>query len=165
MVQRGRAVRKGEALPPGTWVRIEQTAIRYGNPIAQKYAVVVEHEAGGGVFLQTHGSDRTLVADFEVVVLPTGPTSKWQPMRHILPYGMWTCADGRKVLFNRNYKPIWQDHPNGAAEVADINEWVPYIKQEYFFDDRNPPWDDVTSEHRCRQILTSWGVDQQPANV
>jgi len=27
---------------------------------------------------------------------------------HELPYGMWTCADGRQVLFNRFYEPILQ---------------------------------------------------------
>jgi hypothetical protein len=29
-------------------------------------------------------------------------------MRRRLPYGSWTRADGREVLFNRHYQPIWQ---------------------------------------------------------
>ena len=29
------------------------------------------------------------------------------------PYGKWTCEDGREVLFNRRYKPIW--HVASAA--------------------------------------------------
>jgi hypothetical protein len=31
--------------------------------------------------------------------------------RNDLPYGKWTCPDGREVLFNRFYEPIWQRHP------------------------------------------------------
>ncbi len=48
---------------------------------------------------------------------------------------MWTCADGRQVLFNRDYRPIWQRYPGKAAEKADPAEWVTWIKQQYLFDD------------------------------
>jgi hypothetical protein len=27
------------------------------------------------------------------------------------PYGMWTCADSRQVLFNRRYRPILERRP------------------------------------------------------
>ena len=54
---------------------------------------------------------------------------RWQ----LLPYGMLTCADGRTVLFNRRYKPIWQRTGLGEAAVpADPEEWVPYVKQIWF---------------------------------
>jgi hypothetical protein len=36
-----------------------------------------------------------------------------------LPYGIWICADGREVLFNRAYSPIWQRSPGQLAEPAD----------------------------------------------
>jgi hypothetical protein len=50
-----------------------------------------------------------------------------------LPYGMWTCADGREVLFNRGYRPIWERRPGKAAQKANPGEWVDWIKQEWFF--------------------------------
>ena len=28
-----------------------------------------------------------------------------------LPYGRWRCADGREVLFNRGYTPLWPPLP------------------------------------------------------
>jgi hypothetical protein len=55
--------------------------------------------------------------------------------RQNLPYGKWTCADGREVLFNRGYKPIWERCPGGAARPADRSEWIPWLKQEWFYDD------------------------------
>ena len=52
-----------------------------------------------------------------------------------LPYGMWTCADGREVLFNRFYEPIWQRYKGAPAERADPTEWVKFIKQSFFYND------------------------------
>ena len=34
------------------------------------------------------------------------------------PYGMWTVADGRQVLFNRNYRPILERYPGAPAKAV-----------------------------------------------
>jgi hypothetical protein len=68
---------------------------------------------------------------------------------HNLPYGMWTCADGREVLFNRSYKPIWQRRPDQLAERADLNEWVKEIKKQEWF------YDDITPEGRKKALATA----------
>ena len=53
-----------------------------------------------------------------------------------LPYGIWTCPDGREVLFNRFYEPIWQRRtPGSDPEAADPFERVPYEKQAWFYND------------------------------
>ncbi len=84
----------------------------------------------------------------------------------VLPYGKWTCADGREVLFNRGYKPIWQ-RLGGCVSAADRNEWVKWEKQEWFYTDFNSPVKchgaskkkrDETIR-RCEAILNAWGVD------
>jgi hypothetical protein len=46
-----------------------------------------------------------------------------------LPYGKWTCPDGREVLFNRDYKPILERMPGQPAKPADPTEWVDNIQQ------------------------------------
>jgi hypothetical protein len=51
-----------------------------------------------------------------------------------LPYGKWTCADGREVLFNRMYKPIWQRF-NGVTTPANPAEWVKFTQQDWFYND------------------------------
>ncbi len=62
---------------------------------------------------------------------------------HWLPYGMWTCADGREVLFNRRYAPIWSRRPGQYAQQIACWEFVDWITQCWLFDDSVlPPWDD-----------------------
>lgn len=66
---------------------------------------------------------------------------------------MWTCVDGREVLFNRYYEPMWSRIDRGFAKLCSF-EWVKNIKShDYFFDDGNPPWDDKRTRAKCEQIL------------
>ena len=74
-------------------------------------------------------------------------------LRLEMPFGKWTCADGREVLFNRHYFPIWEKCPGTPAAPADPAEWVPFEKQEWFFSDGNPPWRDRASLLKCKSIL------------
>jgi hypothetical protein len=91
-------------------------------------------------------------------------TPKYERLRETMPYGMWTCEDGRQVLFNRDYHPIWQRYPGAPAIPADPEEWVLQIKQQnYFFDDSNPPWirkgqgrEYGPTARLCRKILAEW---------
>ena len=50
----------------------------------------------------------------------------------LLPYGWWTCADGSVVLFDRLYQPMFERLPSGEVHAVDPNEWVHFIKQEWF---------------------------------
>src|SRR5689334_21048193 len=52
-----------------------------------------------------------------------------------MPYGIWCCRDGRKVLFNRRYQPIWQRMPGELATPANRDEWVRWAKQRWFYHD------------------------------
>jgi hypothetical protein len=86
------------------------------------------------------------------------------------PYGLWTCADGREVLFNRYYRPVYQRYPGQPAQTADPTEWVPHVSQQYFFNDGNAPvsyynvprrdWLPIIS--RIDAVLTSWGLNPLP---
>lgn len=61
--------------------------------------------------------------------------------RRTLPYGMWTCFDGRQVLFNREYQPILEKK-DGVCGYCDHNEWVDHASiktQQYFYDDLTAP--------------------------
>lgn len=79
-----------------------------------------------------------------------------------LPYGRWTTADGREVLFNRGYEPLWERSPNFSARAANPQEWVePIKKQEFFYNDGSHPM----YRHRvfvtCLRVLDEFGI--QPA--
>ncbi len=81
-----------------------------------------------------------------------------QQMRQSLPYGKWTCADGREVLFNRHYKSIWQRAPGTPAEAANPDERVKFEKEDWFYDDANPPWKIKATRLTCERVLVDWGV-------
>ena len=69
-------------------------------------------------------------------------------------YGKWTCADGREVLFNRGYRPIWQRYPGQPAEPADPDRWVDDIVGEadyYWIDGKD-------TNTKGRRLLKEWGV-------
>jgi hypothetical protein len=53
----------------------------------------------------------------------------------LCPYGKWTCADGREVLFNRQYHPILERQSDLAVRTANPSEWVAWKTQDFFFDD------------------------------
>ena len=143
-----------QTLAPGTWVRFKGNPLGYRSP----YAIVLEHHPDGGLFLETEGSDRACVARHEVSVMRNPPATPLRRLRHRLPYGKWTCADGREVLFNRNYKPIWQRRPGQPAEAADPAERVRFERQEWFYSDVNQPWRNVEADRRCNAMLSSWGL-------
>jgi hypothetical protein len=80
------------------------------------------------------------------------------PIYRDLPYGIWTCADGRQVLFNRRYQPMWQRMPGEQASEANPDERIPFERQEWLYSDADPPWKSEDSLARCKAILEAWGV-------
>jgi hypothetical protein len=83
-------------------------------------------------------------------------------MREKLPYGIWTCTDGREILFNRKYRPLWERYPGKPAIAADPDEWISWSTQEWFFNDGNLPWNKHDAGRRslarCQAILREWDV-------
>lgn len=69
-----------------------------------------------------------------------------------LPYGLWTCDNGREVLFNRHYEPIWQ-RKDGVVTPGS-SEWIPFVGSLYFYDDsdRNAR----TLERRLEDVLDAF---------
>jgi hypothetical protein len=76
-------------------------------------------------------------------------------LRTTLPYGLWKCADGREVLFNRNYRPLWE-RKNGVVAPADWNERVKFDGQGFFFDDWGSPWRRPENRPRIAGILADF---------
>ena len=75
-----------------------------------------------------------------------------------LPYGCWTTAEGREVLFNRGYTPIWERWGEGKpAYPADPREYVMEITNKRWF------YNDGHSEEekwkRGVAALSEWGID------
>jgi hypothetical protein len=89
-----------------------------------------------------------------------------QQIRHALPYGVWLCADGRQVLFDRDYIAIWERPGFGHHGVAaDPFEWVHWIGQGWFFDDGSSPLSRFTPAavrlqtlKLIDEVLRAWGL-------
>jgi hypothetical protein len=79
------------------------------------------------------------------------------------PYGKWTCADGREVIFNRSYWPILERQPGEQAKPARPGEWVESIvEDEQFWDDYSGPRTNVDTLARVNAILAEWGLPALP---
>jgi len=141
-------------LTPGTCVKFRGNPLGYLN----KLAIVVEDNSFGGITIRTEGADNAAVARHEISVVRNPPPRPLCGLRHKLPYGKWTCAGGREVLFNRDYKPIWQRRLGGPTEAADPLEWVNFTKQEWFYDDNSKPWKHLAAHKRCNQVLLAWAL-------
>lgn len=89
-------------------------------------------------------------------------------LRSYLPYGIWTTEDGREVLFNRGYVPIWErSREQKIAVPANPREWVKKIAtQDWFYDDSNAPYGERPNKRslmRCVRVLRDWGVFEHDA--
>lgn len=92
--------------------------------------------------------------------------SKFETWKLSVPYGLWICADGREVLFNRKYHPILERLPDGTVRAADPYEWVHWVNQTWFFNDGNTPWwPTATARETLKRIntkLAEWGFKPLP---
>lgn len=80
-----------------------------------------------------------------------------------VPYGMWTCEDGREVLFDRYYQPIWERRPGATVTLADPYERVDFSEQTYFWSE-----DATALADRLRvsaQVLIEWDLSGPAAWV
>jgi hypothetical protein len=95
-------------------------------------------------------------------------TKREVELRNRYAYGLWTCPDGRQVLFDRNYKPMWQRYLDQPATPADPSEWVLFAKEEWFFG-YPAPWTHPINYAvkqvmtRCEAVLAEWGVQNAPS--
>lgn len=71
--------------------------------------------------------------DFELTQDRTGHF--FIPMRFWMPYGAWTEGDGSKVLFSRDYCPLWKIQEDHAPTQDDPNRAVRFVDQPCFFFD------------------------------
>jgi hypothetical protein len=73
------------------------------------------------------------------------------------PYGIWDCADGRQVMFNRDYLPILQRFPGQRCRAADLGEWVVFYKQRWLYSDGTP-----FKQILINAALADWGLPPMP---
>lgn len=77
-------------------------------------------------------------------------------MRRELPYGKWTCGNGREVLFNREYQPILQ-RLDGVTSHCARTEWIhDIVSTEMYYDDGSAPWYAVWGKMNKSLVPAHW---------
>jgi hypothetical protein len=146
---------KGQ-VPSGTFVRLDHN---------KQIGVVFNHNPHSQIIEGYTNGGRFLAGRHEVSVLRKQLILKdFKPMRLYLPYGKWICADGREVLFNRDYCPIWERSTDGVVVAIQPDVYVKHEKSEHYYNDRTAPYYDnnkVTFDH-CLAVLNDWGVEDKP---
>jgi hypothetical protein len=112
----------------------------------------------------TDRSANVAVADFEFVT-PRTPLPLFIPARLYLAYGIWTEPDGSKVLFSRDYMPLWRLKDDERPERLSPVEWINYTEQRWFWTDANAPWDNVQRMREHVRRLEDFGVKGVPKLV
>lgn len=70
------------------------------------------------------------------------------PLRFWMPYGFWVEEDGSKVIFSRDYCPLWKIQEGKSPLRDDPDRDVGFIDQQWFFDEESfrGPIDDVPEQ-------------------
>jgi hypothetical protein len=78
-----------------------------------------------------------------------------------LPYGVWTTKDGVQVIYNRDYKPIFERGVDGVVSHAKDN-WVPNIETDtHLYDDSFLPGHNEETMRKCEELFADWGITDE----
>lgn len=142
---------------PGSTFYIKEK--RY--PLQRAYLRRIE----GGVSCITDGADSSLCATFEAVA-PRTRIEDFVPRRLVLPYGWWSLKDGSRVIFSRDYNPLWRIVENQRPQRMEPWIWVTEIKdQRWYAKETGKGWDSEVTRGMAMSDLQANGVRGLPKLV
>lgn len=101
------------------------------------------------------------IADFEYVSPRIAPPI-FLPKRLYLPYGYWTEHDGARVLYSRDYKPLWRLRDGCSPERLEPSSWIEWRDQTFLWDEVSVPWRSVVLERKLMELLAEHGIHALP---
>jgi hypothetical protein len=128
--------------------------LRSGSP-----AIMVKHTGTSVRVLADMGIGSA--ARHEVRV-PTVLIPLFQPMRLRLVYGVWEERGGSRVLFSRDYCPLWRISATGDVSRADPWHWIYFVEQTFWWDDADTPWGRPATARRIEEQMRGCGVTGTP---
>lgn len=99
---------------------------------------VILREHGRPTYVISHQAI-SMVGDFEYVSPRVAPPL-FIPMRLYLPYGYWIEHDGARVVFSRDYKPMWRLRAGQSIERVEPWLRVSFIEQIHLWPESQAPW-------------------------
>ena len=140
---------------PGKVISIKNSMPRWNgkNAILKKY--------GSSTLVITHGVPVLAVADHDVV-FPRTPLSLFVPARLKLAYGYWTEEDESRVLFSRDYIPLWR--LTAGRKPERLRPWlrINCVEEQWFWDDTNTPWQSDRRLGEEERRLIEFGISALP---
>lgn len=103
-------------------------------------------------------------ADFEYVS-PRKKLSLFIPDRLYLPYGYWTEANGSRVLFSRDYKPMWRIREDREIERLEPWRWISHASETHLWPSNEAPWNSPRLKSQLLEFLNEEGVFWLPMLV
>jgi hypothetical protein len=104
---------------------------------------------GEPVILRSFGRSYEAVTHYSVATVaddeyasPKSAPPLFIPMQLYLPYGYWTESDGARVVFSRDYKPLWRLRPGVRPERVEPWKWIKWRSQDHLWEDAHTPWAD-----------------------
>jgi hypothetical protein len=127
--------------------------------------IVLKSKEGVVTIIQDTSYEATLAKE---EVFPLAEQSiDFIPLRLVMPYGKYICADDSEVLYNRDYRPLWKKLSDGTVTPINSNLYIQHYKQEYFFEgDNKPSWGNPDTIRKIGMLeLKKWGVENKRPQI
>lgn len=117
-------------------------------------------KSSGGVRFLDHSTSNGAVATFEAVV-PRTRIADFVPRRFWLPYGWMDMEDGSRVLFSRDYLPLWRI-TDGKVERLKPTSDVLAFRERHWFREGDGPWSYGPPREAAERMLAEYGITALP---
>ncbi|CAA7621579.1 conserved hypothetical protein [Candidatus Terasakiella magnetica] len=117
----------------------------------------------GGVGFIDHSTSNGACATFEAVV-PRTRMADFVPRRLWLPYGWMDMKDGSRVLFSRDYLPLWRI-TDGKVERLKPTANMSAFRERQWFREGDGPWSYGPAREAAERMLVDYGVTALPQLV
>jgi hypothetical protein len=125
---------------------------------------VILREFGSATRVMTHKSARVSVADFQYVS-PRKPLPLFIPMRLYMPYGILTEDDGSRVMFSRDYFPMWRLRKGKTPERMKPWERIDSFGLTLVLPENAMPWHNSNNFTVCLRFLEQEGIRSFPLSL
>lgn len=106
----------------------------------------------------------SLIADFEYST-PKEKISLFIPRRLYLLYGMYIQHDGSRILYSRDYEPMWRLREGQRPERFRGPEYIEHVDRIGFWDDSSTPWRNEARYIEELDRLKFYGIAGLPFQV
>lgn len=142
--------------PPGTLVHLRSHSLRarFGST-----AVLLRCVGNRATLLTDAGKEDVYRQQFSIPIKPVRDTV---PMRLRLPFGHWDLGDGCRVLYSRDFCPLWLVDDTG--DTLPVLPWITVerISEVRYWTHQHAPWRDRETELAMESLLQSIGVTSDP---